>query len=370
MRAKAKKPVERGKLEKKALANSRKEWISRKGSVLTAAIMMTLVGSLVAGSLATQVSQQSSYSYHGELSQKALFVAEAGANEAIALLKENYNYKDDPSNFPETAFGNGTYDVTIQETGNIVAIISTGTIDGVERTVSINVTEDTGAEGLDFAFFSNDNMTIQGNPDVIGDIHSNEDITISGNPIIDGNASATGNIVITGNPSVNGTFPGVPPVDFPSFDFNYYYNLADPSDRYSGNQNWSGNQTLTPVNGVIYIDGDIRISGNITLVGAIVATGSITINGNVSQTGIEGVPMLMSRDNNIRINGNVTQGDGMIYAKTGDILIYGNVTMDGQVVAFGQLYVAGNPDVTGTGEVAGGFEGEVGEGFKVLTYHE
>lgn len=370
MKVKAKNPVERRKLEKKALAEVRKKWKNRKGSVLTAAVMMTVVGSLVAGNLATQVSQDSSYSYHGELSQKALLIAEAGANEAIALLKENFAYKDDPSNFPETNLNDGSYNVTILEIGDLVSIISEGEVKGVERTVSVNVIDETGLEGLDFAFFSNDNMIIPGNSVVNGDIHSNENIEINGNPTINGYASSNGTITVTGSPTIDNTYEGYPTVDFPTFDFNYYYNLADPADRYFGNKNFTGGQLLDPVNGVIFVDGNVLISGNVTLKGSIVATGDITINGNVVHIGVEGLPLMMSRDGNIRVNGNVTQGDGILYAGTGDISVYGDVELAGQIIAYKELYLQGNVTVSGTGEIPGGFSGEAGEGFKIISYHE
>lgn len=341
-----------------------------EGSALFITMLAVVIISLLAGSLSSLSIQNASNFYFQEKAQKAFFLAEAGANEAVALLKEDFDYKDDDSNFPLTALGEGSYDVTIIETGGFVVIRSVGTVRGISRDVSITVADDSANDAFNFAFFSNGDMTIQGNPDVTGDIHSNQTVNITGNPTVSGTASASEVVNITGTPILGATQDGAPVIPFPAFDFNFYYNLADPGDRYAGNQNWAGNQTLTPANGVIYVDGDIRISGNLNITGAIVVTGSITINGNVTQTGITGLPLLMSRDSYIRINGNILDADGLMYSGSNDIQIYGNINMTGQIIAYDELVITGNPSVTQGSDISFGLEGDTGEGFRVISYQE
>lgn len=338
-------------------------------ALLVVAIFIAL-GSLIVSSFAQLAFHDTSFSHHKELSQKALLLAEAGANEAYALLKADFNNKNNADLFPETDLGEGSYDVTIIEVGGYVVLESTASVKGVEKTISMTVSSNSGTEAFDYAFFSNDNMDLQGNPDATGNIHSNKNVFISGNPVVSGTASASTQVIVTGSPTINNIVEGVPIVDFPDIDFNDYYNLAAPEDRYTGNKNWAGNQNLSPTNGIIYVNGNVQINGNLNITGAIVATGSIKVNGNVTQTGVEGMPLLMSRDSYIRINGNVLSAEGLIYSKTNNVQIYGNVNMTGQIISFGELLITGNPSVIASSEIPSGLQDTPDEGIKIVSYFE
>lgn len=341
-----------------------------EGSILAITMLALVIISFLAGSLSNFTILNASNFNYQENAHKARFLAEAGANEAISVLQDDFNAKNDDSNFPLTTLGEGTYDVTVVETAGQVLIKSVGTVRNISREVLISVADDTASTPFDYAFFSNGDTIIEGDPVVTGGIHSNEDMYVIGDPTISGNISATGSVDITGSPTYGDAYSGVVQVAFPFFDFNYYYNLADPADRYAGDLNLSGNQTLTPANGVIFVDGNVRIAGTLNITGAIVATGSITVNGNVNQTGVSGMPILMSRDSYIRINGNVLNGDGLIYSGSNDVQIYGNVSMTGQIVSYGELVVTGSPTVVqGSDETFGMIEG-TSKGFRKIYYHE
>jgi len=124
---------------------------------------------------------------------------------------------------------------------------------------------------------------------------------------------------------------------------------------------------LQPKNGVIYVDGDVRISGNLDLIGGIVATGKIKISGTVNQTGVADLPAFMSRDDDIRILGNVETSEGLIYSATSDIRILGSVTGKGNIIAFDEIRLLGTVDFS----VDSGSDGNgAGNGFTKLWYAE
>jgi len=348
----------------------KKDLQNRKGSVMLVSLFSTLILSLFAGSLASLTSDEASLAYRNERSLRAFYLAEAGVADAYATLKDDFQNKDDSSLFPITSLSEGTFDATIIQANGRVVIESVGVVKGISRTVYVEVAFDDTPAAFDYALFSNKDGVIEGNPTIDGDVHSNEDWSINGNPIINGAVSTVGSIIINGNPDIDDLLVGVSPVEFPTFDFNYYYNLADPTDRYSGNQVWDGDQFLTPVNDVIYIDGDLEINGNLNLTGAIVVTGTITVNGNVNQVGVEGLPVMMSRDGQIIINGNVESGEGLFYSGADDVRIYGNLAAIGHVFAFDEIYVTGNLVFTASGDVPDGLIGSTGDGLTKLSFHE
>jgi len=333
----------------KGFAKIGKIFQKRKGSTLTITILMLTFLNMASASLYLGVRQNSQMNYHNENMDKATLLAEAGISEAYALLKEDFNNKNNPSLFPETTLGEGSYDVTIIQTGGRVLIESLGKVKNVENTVSLEVKQNitSPAEAFEYAFFSNGTMEIKGNSNVTGDTFSNDNVLLDGNADINGIAKSAEEVELDGNSTANSVEENLPPIDFPTFDFNYYYNLADPTDRYSGDQTWDGT-TLSPVNGVIYVNGKVIIKGDSTVNGTIVATGAIEIEDNYTQSPDPDMPALMSRDDTIKISANAGINSGMVYSALGDIYIYdsSNLTMTGHLIAFGNVFADGNINLT------------------------
>lgn len=308
-----------------------------------------------------------------ERSLKALLLAEAGVSEAYALLKQNYSNKDDPSMFPETTVSGGSYNVEVLQPDSRVVLRSIGVFDDVERSLMVEVTLDQGAEAFGFGVFSNKEGELSGSSVVNGGLHSNEEWDIGGSAQVNGTVTAVEDIDISGSASVTQAIPNSSPQSFPTFDFNYFYNLAAPEDRYVGNKNWN-NVNFQPVNGVVYVNGNVRIGGTSQITGCLVATGKITINGTFNQYAYGDLPALMSRDDEIVLVGTVTVEKGMIYSNSQDIEILGNTTLqEGSVITFANLKGRGNLTLTSTlSNLPPGLnDSEVGTGgLRKLTYHE
>lgn len=339
-----------------------------RGSVLTVSVLMTAILTLLAGGLAQLSLREAASVYRQENSMKAFFLAEAGVADAYSLLLEDYDNKDDPTLYPETSLGQGTYDVTILQTLGRVVIESVGKVKNVERTLLVEVSYDDGLAGFNYGILSNKEGELRGDSAIDADIHTNEDWDIRGNVSVSGAATAVGDVDLIGNATAESVLENAPVIEFPTFDFNYFYNLADPADRYTGDQDWN-NVDLEPVNGVVYVDGDVRIRGSSELTGAIVATGAIEIEGNFTQTPVQNLPALMSRDDSIILRGNVTIQGGLIYSARNDVEIRGNVTTHGNIMSFDQVIGTGNLTLTASGLIPAGVN-STGMGLRKLTFHE
>lgn len=341
-----------------------------RGSVLTATLLTSAILTIIAGGLSQLSLRDALAVYRDELSTKAFFLAEAGVSDAYALLKDNYNNKDNPLLFPQTALGEGTYDVTILQPSGRVVIQSLGSVKNIERTVLVEVKLADSLEGFNYGLFSNNEGELVGSAVINANIVSNDSWDIRGNSDVNGVARAVDEIEVTGNASVDEELENADTVDFPTFDFNYYYNLAASADRYEGDQNWN-NVNLQPTNGVVYVNGDVDIQGTSTLVGAIVATGKIDVNGTFTQTGVSNLPSLMSRDESIELRGDVVIGNGLVYSGGDDVEIHGNVTVTGSIMSFDQVIVTGNLTLTASISVPEGLNDTgAGTGIRKLTYHE
>jgi len=339
----------------------------RRGSALTIAIFMTVLLSLTAGSLSKSTLNENQLQYRDLRLIKAFHLAEAGISEAYTLLKGDWYLKDDPSAFPETNLGEGTYDVTMLDIEGRVVIQSKGKVYGVEKTLLVEVTSDPADPAFDYVLFGGNKVELEHNT-LNADIHSNGWIKLEDATLM-GTASAVNNIVIDATSSATTTIEGANPVPFPTFDFNYYYNLADPADRYTGVFVWN-NVNLQPINGVIFINGSVNITGTSQLTGAIVATGTIFISGNFTRFEYGNIPSLMSRDDSVSVNGNHTFAAGLLYSGSRDVKVDGNGTIIGALIAFNQAKAEHStitfaelnpPGLNSSGPV---------ENFRKLTYQE
>jgi hypothetical protein len=83
------------------------------------------------------------------------------------------------------------------------------------------------------AVLTNGNLTISGNPDVLGisgNVHSNSNITVSGNPSVSGYISASGTLSGVGPGDVGdwaNTGGGKPPIEVPSIDPRGNYSMSE-----------------------------------------------------------------------------------------------------------------------------------------------
>lgn len=316
-----------------------------KGSVLTIAVLTTVIVGLLASGLfvlslrsADQVSRQ-------RYSMQAFFLAEAGANQMIAILKDDFDAKDDPSQYPSGSLGEGTYEVNILQPSGRVVVVGRGIVKGIEREVLIEVGM-VNVDPFDFGVMANDDANIYGDSTVIANLRTNDDLILNEQGALTGNAASTGNITVLGSGNISGSqTEGVISVNYPTFDFNEYYNMAqDDGLYYSGNKIFN-NANLAPGNGVIYVNGDVTIKGTTSITGGVIATGKIIVKNNFTQTQYGNIPALMSRDQRIEIRDNSSM-NGLIYTASDKIKFRGTGTLNGQVISFGKTEFTTSSNMT------------------------
>jgi len=276
-----------------------------------------------------------------ENNTKAQYAAEAGISDALATLVQNgFSAKDTMFPLSDT-IGDGSYNVTVSESGGRVLLTSVGSVNGVSKTVAAEI-KDKVPNALYYMLCGGTDVKFRafflGLVDINGDIHANSDVTLRAQALAlidigpcpagdcDGSVSAgrkiskstgaLGVINIAGSET-----EGAPMVAFPEFDYDYYKTLADDSgDYYSGDTtigSTGSTTSLTPGNGIIYIDGTATLRGDINLTGGLIAE-KIEVRGQLNQT----------KDTSHNTNVIIAKGGGA----PGDIRIFNELGTEEAVV--------------------------------------
>ena len=248
---------------------------------------------------------------------RALNLAEAGLDYAAWRV-----YNENPTSLPvpysRTDLEEGTFsamvDVYRDDTGAVVPnslqVLSTGTSQGFVSQVKavgqylVTTGENNGI--FDNALFSDSDMTIGGNADVTGTIHSNGNMLVKGSSTITGDASAAGWLTEQGTHITGSKTAYAPKQSMPTVDITYYRAKADVV--YDSGQTFSG----AVLDGIVFVDGDVHISGQVDGKGVIVATGEIYVTGNTWLADGDAEFALVSTSR-VRLNGGA-RVEGAIYA--------------------------------------------------------
>lgn len=345
--------------------------INSKGVVFIVTLWTALVLFLIVSFAAYIVSQDSHMINRLKNASQALFLAEAGIAEALAVITNNgISAKDDPANFPETAFEEGTYDVNIIEESSRIMLHSTGTVNNATRTSMAEI-EDTFPTAMNCALAAGTDIDIKSvNGDIIikGDIHANNNLILKeqGSPSevrIEASATASGMATSSNGFSTDGNVNiadsansggGRPEVSMPSFDFLSFKNAAIADGTYYDNDKTFNNAGLSGGSaGIIYVDGDVTFKGDCTIEGGFVARGSITLNnGNsITQTHDAGnlYPIFMSEAGDMmKLYGLFNTTEGNIVYATNNVKIRtpgGSSVVLGCVLAGGSFDIVANNDL-------------------------
>jgi hypothetical protein len=149
-------------------------------------------------------------------SADAFWIAEAGTQKAVGMLRTDHDYYMNPVNIPSTIFGDGAYSVIVNKPGgNLYTITSTGTrgipgaVNYVTRTIETqwrdssfnnallggsnkpNAIQISGVTSVDSYDSTRGGYNVSGNRGQNGDVGTNGDIQISGSTSIGGDV-ATG----------------------------------------------------------------------------------------------------------------------------------------------------------------------------------
>jgi cytoskeletal protein CcmA (bactofilin family) len=348
---------------------------NRSGSALLTVMLIVLVGSVF---LATVLSMSMARSFMAKKLAnrvRAIAIAEAGAHQAYTVLATNFAARTDASAFPLTAYGGGSYDVTVTAISNEAATInSLGTCGDVQETVILDVMlEQNGLPPLpempafEYAMVAGGELAFNGAGAITSTngttkIHANGNLAISGNAQSDVSFSSSTsmnvkNVTVDGDISApdlkvhnNATVTGseseqsVPLVEIPDIDLTPYYNWANAHGEVRNDFNMSGG-SYTPNGGVLWVNGSVTLSSSYTFTGTIIATGGIYMSGSGSITPTTTAFAVVTRDGPEIRNQSSGTIEGLIYAKNGDYVHTANGRVEGQIIVKGNISKGGVSDV-------------------------
>lgn len=356
--------------------------VRRQGQAL---ILLVLALPVLVGSVSAALTVGSLYFAQTRLQNAVDAAALAGAQVAAAGYPSNVGQqaalisKDAPgasgtvavqSTPPDTVAASGMLTLP----GGFAAVLGFKSFSVRARAVA---TWGAGAP-FNFAVFQGDPnpsdppLTLNGNNQIVGSVHSNNDLVINGHVVVSG--SCEGDPEVTANGSARceaGDEPHAPEVPMPDWQPAQVTpesatTVGSPSEHESfdpqgpvvtgnyiiyGNVTFSGNESIDGhyvVYGNATFNGNNSFSGSLTVYG-----GNITLNGSLTQyMADQGVALAAFADNkesgsetaNITVNGNQTI-DGALYSPDGQIVLNGNVTVTGAVVGR-QDVLNGNVSVT------------------------
>ena len=339
---------------------------SEKGAIFITVLIISMLTIFIAVGASNMLLQDVHMIKHLKRSMQAQYVAEGGISDALAKIAASFSAKDNPGNFPLTNLGDGTYDVTVTQSGGRVLLSSVGIVEGVSRTVSCEVRSNI-ASALYNMMSSGANLRLRALndawADINGDLHSNNkmwlhtqkdgwmDIDTCGEDCCDGSLSATDSIDLhetTPNTLVyHGSLaPYDGTVTFPTFDYLFYKNLAltgggEGVDHFSSSgETEFVDATLNPVNGIVYVEGTARFRGTCHVNGGIVAD-KIIVQGELYQHKAGMYNVVISRTDHLRVMGRLDVEEAVVFAGD-DFRIFDTgviVNITGTLIAKGYLHV-------------------------------
>ena len=111
----------------------------KKGSVLLVTVFLIAFGALLVGGLLLALTSDLQIVKNHLYSTKALYVADAGIEDAIAALRSDYTWDSGFTQKPFPAGSTSHYTVSVVNTHPTVVLTSTGVAAGLERTVEVKV---------------------------------------------------------------------------------------------------------------------------------------------------------------------------------------------------------------------------------------
>ncbi len=255
--------------------------LARSGSALITVMIVATITFMAVGSLYALSASMAHQVRFNMDTIRARAIAEAGANKAYSILRDDYSKRNDPEAFPTTSFAGGEYRITVNpDLNGITRITSTGEFGRSEATLGVDVRdanedEPDIPEYLEHAIFSNADLLFNGDPTVNGSIHLNGFWTLNGSG---DNINGT----VTARNENSGEWS---PLPFPKLsDPDFQELLAEAEEqgrltRYDGNETIRGDRTF---NGIVVVDGNLTFQGSGTrdVNGLLYVTGDITSNGS------------------------------------------------------------------------------------------
>ena len=333
-----------------------------RGYILPAAVVVLFVLTVAGMALldmgrgeAIQVMKETRY-------LKALNLAEACIERALWKMADEPGWTQGWTN---AALGGGTYSATIEPLGgNWYTITSTGTVGGIDKTLTLRAKVSGGLwppPFNDYALFwanptsSQNTLQLANNASVVGSVFCYGGIEVRNSATVtNGEVYATGSVSGGGTYTV-GDVPDPPP-DRLQFDTSYYDALiAQAAARPKGDWNLSNNKQYSLGGQTLLINGEVTVSNNSTVTGPgkIVATGDIEFQNNSAIRGgvdlISGARLYLYNSSQIETYGNV------LFARTSITLENNCATSGGSMF----VYTPGSLSMSNNGAFHGIFWGGV-----------
>lgn len=252
--------------------------------------------------------------------EQALFIAEAGIEDALHELKLNSSWR---TGFSNKSFASGSYSVSVSSTSwlnvsNALAIQSEGHITQSRAKSVITAIIALGSAMFDSAIQSTQNINM-----------NHDSGTISGDVTTGGNYNAnSGSLVVQGTVNLSSTDP-IPIPDLTAWQ-------AAATTIVNTNKTF----TAGTYSGIWFIQGNVSISSNVTMNGTIVATGNIQFSNTDHITILAGnnKAALVAGGSLSASNSNTLYIEGLIYGSQG--ISFNNqsaCTYIGAVVSLGTI---------------------------------
>lgn len=324
-----------------------------RGYLLLLALVFIAIFLSIAAALMTYVLQYSASGRYRVAERQALYLAEAGIDQAVYSLNQSASY----SGQSDTDLGHGRFTVTVENAGtNMRRITAVGeTLHGdrviARRTVTANAAVNTSVVAFRFGVqVGTGGLSMNNNSSVIGNVFSDGNIsgnqaTITGDATVSGAGSISG-ITVGGNawarslsgctvqgdayyttlsscPVAGTKYPGsadpaAAAMPITQEEIEAWKETAEAGGTIVGPYTVSGTALMGPKK----IDGDLTVNGTLYLTGPVWVHGDIVFSNNSSlivhaSTGTSGavlladVPANQSSEGSIRLSNNMTiSGNG------------------------------------------------------------
>lgn len=290
---------------------------SEHGGFLIGALVFVVILGIVIFSVATLVTNQNRSQVQNANERIAFYAAEAGAEYAIAVLKDSSDWREGINDEP---LAEGKFSVSLSDVGDTLIITSTGKVENTQKNVQVLLLK-MGAPDMDYSVLAGDEIDFS-----------------KGEAVVNGNLHANKKVKIGEKYTINGTITQAPPViDLPEVDWDFFRNEAIAQGQYvEGDKSFVISES--PYSGVWYATGKAKMQDNdIVVNGTIVSEKNCELTKNnekITATpsnypAIATMGDLIVDKNNVEIN-------GLIYCKN-LVIKKNNMVINGAIITTGTI---------------------------------
>ena len=328
-----------------------------RGFALIAAIFIIVVFGILGYAVASLIAVDSVSTSKTLRATQALHIAEAGIRYAITTNIDGDTDWSDNTGFTKS-FYNGSFTVSYSsQSKNIINVSSTGTINGISRTVQVYISRSNLPEAFGFGLYAGNQgggpLTIQNSAVVDGDFYYNGAVTMQNSASLVNGTMISTSLTLNHSATCASWEELVDPIPPPTFDNTYYETLLQETTKsaYSlGNLNMSsGTLNLsgsTKYYNEVILSNSAKIKGPGTIVttaGGFTARNSASIGDRVrlvikGDITLENSVTIGSTTEMVNI-GNVMIRNGQDFPMDNLLYTDGDITFDNSSYFYGSILV-------------------------------